>query len=158
MNVMEHDRPSGRTRRRFTKEFKADAVALVLDGGLMVAQAARDLGIGETNRGNWVRQARIDRGEKPGWATEERAEMGWQRRCSDPKPSSASCGIEVYVSGWPGWCSHRVWLRRCPIAVSRGSKLLPRGWQLAPPGNRSLSRQASSCHQPCHISPRVNLS
>ena len=102
MNVMEHDRPPGRTRRRSTKEFKADAVALVLDGGLMVAQAARDLGIGETNRGNWVRQARIDRGEKPGWATEERAEMGWQRRCSDPKPSSASCGIEVYVSGWPG--------------------------------------------------------
>ena len=32
MNVMEHNRPSGRTRRRFTKEFKADAVALVLDG------------------------------------------------------------------------------------------------------------------------------
>ena len=153
-NVMEHDRPPGRTRRRSSRPTRLRWCGRRSDG----RPGGRDLGIGETNRGNWVRQARIDRGEKPGWATEERAEMGWQRRCSDPKPSSASCGIEVYVSGWPGWCSHRVWLRRCPIAVSRGSKLLPRGWQLAPPGNRSLSRQASSCHQPCHISPRVNLS
>ena len=64
MNVMEQDRSPGRTRRRFTKEFKADAAALVLDGGLTVAQAARDLGIGETNLGNWVRQARIDRGRQ----------------------------------------------------------------------------------------------
>ena len=85
MNVMEHDRPPGRTRRRLAKEFKADAVALVLDGGLRVAQAARDLGIGETNRGNWVRQARIDRGEKPGLTTEERAELArLRRRCAEP--------------------------------------------------------------------------
>ena len=49
MNVIDQDRPTGRTWRRSTKEFKADAVALVLDGGLRVAQAARDLGIGETN-------------------------------------------------------------------------------------------------------------
>ena len=84
MNVMEHNRPPGRTRRRFTKEFKADAVALVLDGGLRVAQAARDLGIGETNLGNWVRQARIDRGEKPGLTTEERAELArLRRRCAE---------------------------------------------------------------------------
>ena len=49
MNVMEQDRPPGRTRRRFTKEFKADAVALAMDGGSRVAYAARDLWFGETN-------------------------------------------------------------------------------------------------------------
>ena len=50
MSVMQEDTPSpGRTRRRFTKEFKADAVALALDGDRSIASVARDLGIGETN-------------------------------------------------------------------------------------------------------------
>ena len=80
MNVMEHNRPSGRTRRRFTKEFKADAVALVLDGGLAVARAAHDLGVGDPNLGSWVGQARIDRGENPGLTTAERAELVRLRR------------------------------------------------------------------------------
>ncbi|MYB10042.1 MAG: hypothetical protein F4Y28_08690 [Acidimicrobiia bacterium] len=33
MSLMEKEGSPGRARRRFTKEFKADAVALVLDGG-----------------------------------------------------------------------------------------------------------------------------
>ena len=80
MSVMQEEAPSGRTRRRFTKEFKDDAVALVLDGDRSIASVARDLGIGETNLGNWVRQARIDRGEKPGLTTSERAELVELRR------------------------------------------------------------------------------
>lgn len=80
MSVMQEEAPPGRTRRRFTKEFKADAVALVLDGDRSIASVARDLGIGETNLGNWVRQARIDRGEKPGLTTSERAELVELRR------------------------------------------------------------------------------
>ncbi|MYA82343.1 MAG: transposase [Acidimicrobiales bacterium] len=35
----------------------ADAVALVLDEGRTIASVARSLGIGESNLGNWVRQA-----------------------------------------------------------------------------------------------------
>ena len=80
MTMMEQDKPLVRTRRRFTKEFKADAAALVLDGEQSIAQVARDLGIGETNLGNWVRQARIDRGDKPGLTTEERTELVRLRR------------------------------------------------------------------------------
>ena len=80
MSLMEKDRPPGRTRRRFSKEFKADAVALVLDGDRPVAHVARDLGIGESNLGNWVRQARVDRGERPGLTTEERSELVRLRR------------------------------------------------------------------------------
>ena len=64
-----------RTRRRLSKEFKADAVALVLEGAGWWVHVARDLGIGESNLGNWVCQARIDRGNKPGLTTEERAEL-----------------------------------------------------------------------------------
>ncbi len=55
MNVMEKDRSPGRARRRFTTEFKADAVALVLDGDRPVAHVACDLGIGETSLGSGVR-------------------------------------------------------------------------------------------------------
>ena len=80
MSVMQESAPAGRTRRRFTKEFKADAVALVLDGDRSIASVARDLGIGETNLGNWVRQARIDRGDRPGLTTGERAELVRLRR------------------------------------------------------------------------------
>ena len=35
------------TRRMFTREFKLEAVKLVSELGVRVAQAARDLGIGE---------------------------------------------------------------------------------------------------------------
>ena len=80
MSVMQERPSAGRTRRRFTKEFKADAVALVLDGDRPVRSVARDLGIGETSLGNWVRQVRVDRGDRPGLTTTERADLARLRR------------------------------------------------------------------------------
>ncbi|MDY7106806.1 MAG: transposase [Actinomycetota bacterium] len=77
---MEEKTPRRRTRRSFTPEFKADAVALVLDEGRTIADVARSLGIGETNLGNWVRQARIDRGERDGLSTTEREELAQLRK------------------------------------------------------------------------------
>lgn len=41
----------GRTRRSFSREFQADAVALVLDKGRSIASVARSLGVGESNLG-----------------------------------------------------------------------------------------------------------
>ncbi|MFN0089723.1 MAG: transposase, partial [Acidimicrobiales bacterium] len=64
MSVMEER--SARRRRSFTAEFRADAMALVIDEDRPVADVARSLGIGEGTLGNWVRQARIDRGEREG--------------------------------------------------------------------------------------------
>jgi transposase len=63
MSVMEQ-KPA-RTRRSFTDEFKRDAVAMVLDDGNKIVDVARRLGIGEGTLGNWVAQARTDRGEPP---------------------------------------------------------------------------------------------
>ena len=45
------------TRRMFTREFKLEAVKLVSERGVKVAQAARDLGIGENVLGRWVSDA-----------------------------------------------------------------------------------------------------
>ncbi|SNR95392.1 Transposase and inactivated derivatives, partial [Haloechinothrix alba] len=64
-----------RTRRKFSAEFKRDAVELVLTGGKSVAEAARCLGIYDSTLGNWVKQARIDRGQQEGLGTEERARL-----------------------------------------------------------------------------------
>jgi transposase len=46
----------GKKRRSFSKEFKLEAVALVTEKGLSVAQAARDLGISENVLGRWKRE------------------------------------------------------------------------------------------------------
>ncbi|MCB0974777.1 MAG: transposase [Actinobacteria bacterium] len=78
MSVVE-DQPR-RTRRSFTVEFKRDAVAMVLEQERTIADVARSLGIVESNLGNWVKQARIDRGERDGLTTEERAELTRLRR------------------------------------------------------------------------------
>ena len=80
MSVMEEKEAPRRTRRSFAREIKADAVALVLDEGRTIADVARSLGIGETNLGNWVRQARIDRGEREGLTTTEKAELAELRK------------------------------------------------------------------------------
>jgi transposase-like protein len=75
---MEEQRP--RSRRSFTDEFKRDAVALVIDEGRKVIDVARSLGVGEGTLGNWVRQARTDRGERAGLTTSEKAELAELRR------------------------------------------------------------------------------
>ena len=45
-------------RRRFTKEFKADAVGLVVEQGYSCAEVGRRLGVSENNINRWVRQYR----------------------------------------------------------------------------------------------------
>lgn len=51
----------GQQRRRFSPEFKRDAVALVRSSGKPIAEVARDLGIVESNLGNWLAKDRATR-------------------------------------------------------------------------------------------------
>lgn len=71
-----------RKRRKFTKEFKAETVRLVLEGGKTVGQVARDLDLTQSAVRNWVSQAEIDAGRgKPGaLTTAEREELTRLRR------------------------------------------------------------------------------
>jgi transposase len=64
-----------RGRRRFTPEFKRDAVELVRTTGRPIAQIAAELGIYDSTLGNWVKQAQIDRGEREGLTSDERAQL-----------------------------------------------------------------------------------
>jgi transposase len=64
-----------RNRRQFTQEFKRDAVELVRTSGRPIAEIARELGIYDSTLGNWVKQDRIDRGEREGLTSDERARL-----------------------------------------------------------------------------------
>jgi transposase len=80
MSGMADKKPRG-TRRRFTDDYKAGAVRLVLDEGKTVAAAARDLGLTESSLRNWVEQARADRSHgKTGLTTAEREELARLRK------------------------------------------------------------------------------
>jgi transposase len=46
----------GSTTRRYTDEFKRDAVALFRSSGRPIKEVARELGISVTSLGTWVRQ------------------------------------------------------------------------------------------------------
>jgi len=43
-----------RARRKFSPQFKAEAVAMVLETGKPIAEVARDLGVNDGTLGNWV--------------------------------------------------------------------------------------------------------
>ena len=47
-----------RSRRKFTQEFKDDAVSLVIDQGYSCAEVARRLGVRDNNVNRWVREYR----------------------------------------------------------------------------------------------------
>ncbi len=65
-----------RPRRRFTEEFRAGAVRLVLDEGKTAGRVARDLDLTESALRNWVARARADRTQgRTGLTTEEREEL-----------------------------------------------------------------------------------
>jgi transposase-like protein len=64
---------STRSRRKFTPDFKAEAVEMVEAAGGNIAQVAKELGIYDSTLGNWVRQAREQAAGAP--TAQERAEI-----------------------------------------------------------------------------------
>jgi transposase len=68
--------------KRYTAEFKRDAVALVDSTGRTVTEVARELGVSPESLRGWYRQAKAARGEgRPGeLTTAERDELERLRR------------------------------------------------------------------------------
>ena len=66
-----------RPRRRYTPEFKADAVRLATSASSTVAQTARDLGVGDTLLRTWISASREPRNDL---SHDERTELAMLRR------------------------------------------------------------------------------
>ena len=71
---------TGRTRRSFTDEYKAEVIELCRHSGKPIAEISRDLDLTESAVRRWVAQAEIDAGTRQGLTTDERAELARLRR------------------------------------------------------------------------------
>jgi transposase len=73
---------SRRHRRKFTSEFKAEAVALATQPGQSVAKVAKSLDLTETALRSWVKQADTDAGKGASGAltTAEKHELAALRK------------------------------------------------------------------------------
>lgn len=71
-----------RKKRTFSREFKAETVKLVLEGGKKVSEVARDLGVSENSIRIWVSRALVDSGKGRAGAltTTEREELARIRK------------------------------------------------------------------------------
>ena len=64
-----------RARRKFSDEFKRDAVELVRSTGRPIAHVAEELGIYDSTLGNWVRKAEQEDEERDELSADERARL-----------------------------------------------------------------------------------
>lgn len=72
--------PAKRHRGRYPKEFRRDVAALVIDQHRSIADVAKELSLVPQTVYLWVRQERVDRGEREGLSTDEREELARLRK------------------------------------------------------------------------------
>ncbi len=61
--------------KRYPKEFRDDVVRVARRGDVKYSQLAADFGVSEASIYNWVKQADIDDGVRPGLTQEEADEL-----------------------------------------------------------------------------------
>jgi transposase len=71
----DNERRQPRPRRKFSEEFKRDAVDLVLTTGRPIAEVADELGIYDSTLGNWVRRHQDEQAAGSGLDLDERARL-----------------------------------------------------------------------------------
>ena len=67
---------------RYPQEFREDVVEVARrrEPGVTLAQVAKDFGVSDATLSNWLRQADVDEGRKPGVTKDEAAEIRELRR------------------------------------------------------------------------------
>jgi transposase len=59
----------------YPKEFRDDVVAVARKGQASLAQIAKDFGISEGSLANWMKQADVEDGRRPGLSEADKAEL-----------------------------------------------------------------------------------
>src|SRR4051812_48398949 len=94
-------------RRKFTPEFKDEAVKMVIESSRPVAEVAREIQVNEGTLGNWVHKYRLDHvGEEPWslWWINPDPGGGLSRRRRGP---ALGAGGRSSPGPRPGRCTHR---------------------------------------------------
>lgn len=95
------DQPSGKSpaQKRYPDELKDRAVRMVHQlrredpaDNSVISRVARQLGVGTESLRNWVKQADIDAGTRPGLTTEEREELKRLRKENLELRRANECG------------------------------------------------------------------
>ena len=139
-----------RVRRpsKYSEEFRADAVALVLSTEIGITQAARDLGVSPETLRNWVKQAKIDRGLGSVGAIDPDCEVITATAVTagntgDTHSASDLLAPDTPVTGVPSPC---VWLCT-PIASHNGrTPSLSNVARLRPTSRPAASTATCTCH------------
>jgi transposase-like protein len=77
-------------RRKFTPEFKDEAVKMVIESSRPVAEVAREIQVNEGTLGNWVHKYRLDHvGEEPPLP-------GRRRGSHPPSPTDPDVSLSAY--------------------------------------------------------------
>jgi transposase len=63
-------------RRKFSPDFKAEAVELVISSGRPIVQVAKEIGVSDGSLGNWVRAWKD---KHPGAAGDEQGPVEWAK-------------------------------------------------------------------------------
>ncbi|MFB6717687.1 transposase [Streptomyces sp. NPDC056358] len=103
--------------KRYTAEFKRDAIALVDSTGKTVTAVARELGIGSESLCGWYRQAKADQGEgaPDELTTAEREELKRLRRQNAEQAKT----IEVRRKAAVFFAKESDWWTRCTRSSRR---------------------------------------
>jgi transposase-like protein len=92
--------------QKYSPEFREEAARMVVEGSRPIAQVARELGVGETTLGNWVRDYREKHaGDEPPLELSERArlrELERQNRELEMENAFLKKGVSrtLRVVGW----------------------------------------------------------
>lgn len=117
------------TRKQYKKEFKMDAVSLVLEQGYKVAEAARSLDINVSMLGRWIKEHQNDEGQAfrgNGKLTPEQEEIrrlkGQVKRLEMEKdiPYISLCHARHEKSSWES----KIGGRDSPIAPLLSSRIM----------------------------------
>jgi transposase InsO family protein len=99
-----HVDPQHKTRRQFSRQFKAETIALIRSSGKSVPHVCRDLDLAESVVRRWLAQAEIDDGRREGLTTPAAQPPDLVRRNVNPSaPDRLWISDITYVSTWEGW-------------------------------------------------------